>query len=148
MEVHHNPHVKKKNFKEYFFEFLMIFLAVTLGFFAEQMREYFADSERGKEYMQEIVQNLGYDTVRCSLNKQSNIIILRGSTAACGRPPPVFRVLRRPGRARTLEKGHWPRYASLRCAKVTFSSQALSDTPSAVSIARPPPHPADAGLKP
>ena len=31
MEVHHHPHVEKKNFKEYFLEFLMIFLAVTLG---------------------------------------------------------------------------------------------------------------------
>ncbi len=33
MEVHHHPQVEKKNFKEYFLEFLMIFLAVTLGFF-------------------------------------------------------------------------------------------------------------------
>jgi len=31
MEVHHHPHVEKKNFKEYFLEFLMIFLAVTMG---------------------------------------------------------------------------------------------------------------------
>ncbi len=35
MEVHHHPHVEKKAFKEYFLEFLMIFLAVTMGFFAE-----------------------------------------------------------------------------------------------------------------
>ena len=33
MEVHHHPQVEKKNFKEYFLEFIMIFLAVTLGFF-------------------------------------------------------------------------------------------------------------------
>jgi len=39
MEVHHHPKVEKKNFKEYFLEGLMIFLAVTLGFFAETMRE-------------------------------------------------------------------------------------------------------------
>jgi uncharacterized membrane protein len=39
MEVHHHPHVVKKNFREYFLEFLMIFLAVTLGFFAENLRE-------------------------------------------------------------------------------------------------------------
>jgi hypothetical protein len=39
MEVHHHLHVEKKNFKEYFLEFLMIFLAVTLGFFAENIRE-------------------------------------------------------------------------------------------------------------
>ena len=34
MEVHHHPdlHHKRKKFKEYFLEFLMIFLAVTLGF--------------------------------------------------------------------------------------------------------------------
>ena len=37
MEVHHHPEVphKSKSWKEYFLEFLMIFLAVTLGFFAE-----------------------------------------------------------------------------------------------------------------
>jgi len=39
MEVHHHPQVEKKGFKEYFLEFLMIFLAVTLGFFAENIRE-------------------------------------------------------------------------------------------------------------
>ena len=41
MEVHHHPKPGKKNFKEYFLEFLMIFLAVSLGFFAEQIREDF-----------------------------------------------------------------------------------------------------------
>ncbi len=35
MEVHHHLHVERENFKEYFLEFLMIFLVVTLGFFAE-----------------------------------------------------------------------------------------------------------------
>ena len=37
MEVHHHPHVEKKNFKEYFLEFVMIFLAVSYLFFAENM---------------------------------------------------------------------------------------------------------------
>ena len=31
MEVPHHPHIEKKNFKEYFSEFLMIFLAVSLA---------------------------------------------------------------------------------------------------------------------
>ena len=31
MEVGHHPQVEKKNFKQYFLEFLMIFLAVTMG---------------------------------------------------------------------------------------------------------------------
>jgi hypothetical protein len=35
MEVHQLPKEKRKNFKEYLLEFVMIFLAVTLGFIAE-----------------------------------------------------------------------------------------------------------------
>lgn len=38
MEVHHHPHVEKKGFKEYLLEGLMIFVAVTMGFFAETIR--------------------------------------------------------------------------------------------------------------
>jgi len=40
MEVHHHRdlHHKKKNVKEYFLEFLMIFLAVTMAFIGENMR--------------------------------------------------------------------------------------------------------------
>jgi len=34
MEVHHHPNVEKKGRKEYLLEFVMIFLAVTLVFFA------------------------------------------------------------------------------------------------------------------
>src|SRR5215471_21784226 len=51
MEVHHHPHVEKKNFKEYFLEFVMIFLAVTLGFFAENIREHFVDKAHEQEYI-------------------------------------------------------------------------------------------------
>jgi hypothetical protein len=40
MEVHHHPEVEKKGFKEYILEGLMIFLAVTMGFFAESLREH------------------------------------------------------------------------------------------------------------
>ena len=51
MEVHHHPHVdsdshRKKGFKEYFLEFLMIFLAVTMGFFAENIRQHFEDRKK------------------------------------------------------------------------------------------------------
>ena len=48
MEVHHHPHVEKKNFKEYFFEFVMIFLAVTMGFFAESLREHLITTRKKK----------------------------------------------------------------------------------------------------
>ena len=63
MEVHHHPHVEKKGFKEYFLEFLMIFLAVTLGFFAESIREKINDHTKEKEYMRSMIQDLQADTV-------------------------------------------------------------------------------------
>src|ERR1700729_964926 len=62
MEVHHHPHVEKKNFKEYFLEFLMIFLAVTMGFFAENIREYFSNNERVAQLSRQMVQELKNDT--------------------------------------------------------------------------------------
>jgi hypothetical protein len=64
MEVHHHPQVEKKNFKEYFLEFLMIFLAVTMGFIAENIREYFTDSQKEKQYIQSLYEDLKTDTSR------------------------------------------------------------------------------------
>jgi hypothetical protein len=68
MEVHHHPevHHKKKKFKEYFLEFLMIFLAVTLGFFAENIREKIVSNERELNYMRSIVGDLKRDTAELS----------------------------------------------------------------------------------
>jgi hypothetical protein len=64
MEVHHHPdvHHKKKKFKEYFLEFLMIFLAVTMGFFAESYREYFVNKEKEEHYIQNLISDLHADT--------------------------------------------------------------------------------------
>lgn len=62
MEVHHHPKIEKKNFKEYFLEFLMIFFAVTLGFFAENIRERLVNHEKERGYMESMVQDLKRDT--------------------------------------------------------------------------------------
>ena len=48
MEVHHHTHHPKK-ISEYFTEFLMLFLAVTLGFLAENLRESYVEKERAHE---------------------------------------------------------------------------------------------------
>src|ERR1700692_4362714 len=63
MEVHHHPdlHHKKKNFKEYFLEFLVIFLAVSLGFLAESFREYLGDHSKEKEYIHSLIADLKSD---------------------------------------------------------------------------------------
>src|SRR6516164_8870629 len=65
MELHH-PHVAKKTFKEYFFEFIMIFLAVTLGFFAENIREHKVENEREIQYMHSLIEDLKRDTAQVS----------------------------------------------------------------------------------
>src|SRR5438477_8984120 len=71
MEVHHHPKVENpahggtgKNFKEYFLEFLMIFLAVTMGFFAEGLREHISDNEKRDQYIESLVQDLESDSAR------------------------------------------------------------------------------------
>lgn len=64
MEVHHHPKVEKKGFKEYLLEFIMIFLALTLGFFAENIREHINDSNQQKQYIQSLIEDLESDTPR------------------------------------------------------------------------------------
>jgi hypothetical protein len=64
MEVHHHPHVEKKNFKEYFLEFLMIFLAVTLGFFAENIREHLSDKSKEREFVVSLKEDMVSDTAQ------------------------------------------------------------------------------------
>ena len=63
MEVHHHPdlHHKPKKWKEYFLEFLMIFLAVTMGFFAESLRENINNKERLHHYIESLVSDLKSD---------------------------------------------------------------------------------------
>jgi len=53
MEVHKHPHdvMHKKKWKEYLLEFLMIFFAVTLGFFAENIREYYVEKGNAKKFL-------------------------------------------------------------------------------------------------
>jgi len=65
MEVHHHPklpHGKNKHFKEYILEFLMIFLAVTMGFIAESIREHISDRSKEHEYIEGMIKDLKVDT--------------------------------------------------------------------------------------
>jgi hypothetical protein len=66
MEVHHHSKPGKKKFKEYFLEFLIIFLAVTLGFFAENIREHFVNSNKEKEFITSLKEDLRNDTTQLS----------------------------------------------------------------------------------
>lgn len=62
MEVHHHAHTSRKNWTHYFWEFLMLFLAVFCGFLAENLREHKVEHERGKQYVISFYQDLKTDT--------------------------------------------------------------------------------------
>ena len=68
MEVHHHPRLdhSPKPWKEYLLEGLMIFLAVTMGFFAETIRESISDNSKGKEYIKSFVHDLRADAAAFS----------------------------------------------------------------------------------
>ncbi len=60
MEVHHHGH-KPKDWKEYVTEFIMLFAAVTLGFFAENQREHYVERHREVQYMESLMEDLSKD---------------------------------------------------------------------------------------
>lgn len=60
MEVHHHSHHPKK-WKEYITEFIMLFAAVTLGFFAENYREHQIEKNREIQFLENIHLDLEQD---------------------------------------------------------------------------------------
>jgi hypothetical protein len=51
----------KKVFKEYFLEFFMLFAAVTLGFFAENIREYYGEREMEEKFIEVVIEDIDTD---------------------------------------------------------------------------------------
>ncbi|MEO7292572.1 MAG: hypothetical protein ABIW34_05690 [Ginsengibacter sp.] len=62
MESHqvHSP-AKEKHFKHYLFEFFMLFIAITLGFFVENIREHMVEKSREKEYVISMIADMKND---------------------------------------------------------------------------------------
>ena len=65
METHapHLHHNSGKKFWHYFYEFLMLFLAVFCGFLAENQREHMVEHKREKQFMQSLFNDIKADTV-------------------------------------------------------------------------------------
>lgn len=81
MEVHKHPHhvMHRKKWSEYLLEFLMLFLAVFLGFVAENFREHQVEKERGRQYIESFYEDLKTDTGRVSYNfkfDDSKLVVL------------------------------------------------------------------------
>ena len=62
MEVHHHSHTARKKWIHYFWEFLMLFLAVFCGFLAEYQLEHKIERDREKKFIQTFIEDLKTDT--------------------------------------------------------------------------------------
>ena len=68
MEVHHHTHNPaephhKKNWKSYFWEFLMLFLAVFCGFLAEYQLEHVIEHQREEKFAESLLDDIKKDTI-------------------------------------------------------------------------------------
>ena len=89
MEVHH-PHHPPKSLKDYASEFIVIFVALTLGFLVENQREHYIEGLREKELAKSLLKDLAADSVefrefqqirlkeRTSINEAIHIIETQG----------------------------------------------------------------------
>ena len=72
MEVHQHRHQhEKKNWRSYFWEFLMLFLAVFCGFLAEYQLEHKIERDREKQFIYRILEDLKEDTSTLSATIKS-----------------------------------------------------------------------------
>src|ERR1700760_1094117 len=102
MEVHHHPQLehKPKPWKEYLLEGLMIFVAVTMGFFAESLREHINDRDKEEKYVIALKAELKSDTA--SYNRSlTQIFYLRPLIDS------LFLNASEPARYNYIIKGKW-----------------------------------------
>src|SRR5262245_13966518 len=61
MEVHTHTHTPRKKWTHYFWEFLMLFLAVFCGFLAEYQLEHVLEKDREKQYVRSFIADIKDD---------------------------------------------------------------------------------------
>ncbi len=62
MEVHAHSHTARKKWTHYFWEFIMLFLAVFCGFLAENKREHMIEHQREKRFAVQLLADLTNDS--------------------------------------------------------------------------------------
>ena len=102
MEVHHHAHTARKKWTHYFWEFLMLFLAVFCGFLAEYQLEHTIEKQKGTDYIKSMIEDLQNDTAKLNkvtgslinINKSIDTIILYYSNIEDGTNPVLLKNLR------------------------------------------------------
>ena len=73
MEVHAHAHTPRKKWTHYFWEFLMLFLAVFCGFLAEYQLEHKIEKDRAKELARSLYYELKGDSASIALKSRNRI---------------------------------------------------------------------------
>ncbi len=73
MEVHSHTHTSRKKWTHYFWEFLMLFLAVFCGFLAENQREHYIEHKRAKVLANNLYKELLMDSINMSERIQNRL---------------------------------------------------------------------------
>ncbi len=79
MEVHAHTHTARKKWTHYFWEFLMLFLAVFCGFLAEYQLEHKIEKDREKQYIRSLADDLRSDISMLQQNislRQSRLMMI------------------------------------------------------------------------
>ena len=77
MEVHAHTHTARKKWTHYFWEFLMLFLAVFCGFLAEYQLEHKIEKDREKQYASSLYEDLKIDTANLKESMRINDFVTR-----------------------------------------------------------------------
>ena len=121
MEVHHHSHITEKNARmtgrawtHYFWEFLMLFLAVFCGFLAEYQLEHKIERDRAYEFAESLIADLKKDTTQLISDiKQIDFVAPRIDT---------FRTLAQTKNISDLPGGTWHYYARFTSWYFSFNS--------------------------
>ena len=101
MEVHSHTHTARKKWTHYFWEFLMLFLAVFCGFLAEYKLEHTIEKQKETDYIKSMIEDLQSDTAKLNkvsnslakINKSIDTIILYYNDMEAGTNPVLLRNL-------------------------------------------------------
>jgi hypothetical protein len=121
MEVHAHSHTERKKFIHYLWEFFMLFLAVTLGFLVENMREHLMDQKKERSYIQSLLSDLKKDTTIIGVVTKAHFKLIRGEDSlidALNNYRDIDSINRRCYR-------YYFRYATA-CPKVVFNERTMS----------------------
>lgn len=80
MEVHHHSHTSRKNWTHYFWEFLMLFLAVFCGFLAENYREHYVEHQRAMQLANNLYKEILADSI--ALQEKISIRLIKEKECA------------------------------------------------------------------